>query len=60
MYVSEIRNLISSFISNDISNMDGHLKWDLLKCEICKFTIDYTSYYIFWVWNQNVWEYFGR
>ena len=43
MYVSEIKHLASSFLSNDISNMNAQLKWELLKCEIRKFTINYTK-----------------
>ena len=42
MYVSEIKHLVSSFLSN-ISNMNAQLKWELLKHEIRKFTIDYTK-----------------
>ena len=42
MYVSEIKHLVSSFLSN-ISNMNAQLKWELLEHEICKFTIDYTK-----------------
>ena len=42
MYVSEIKHLVSSFLSN-ISNMNAQLKWELLKYEIRKFTIDYTK-----------------
>ena len=40
MYVSEIKHLVSSFLSN-ISNMNAQLKWELLKYKIYKFTIDY-------------------
>ena len=43
MYVSEIKHLLSSFLSNDISNINAQLKWKLLKYEICKFIIDYTK-----------------
>ena len=43
MYVSEIKHLASSFLSNDICNMNAQLKWELLKYEIRKFTIDYTK-----------------
>ena len=39
MYVSEIKYLASSFLSNDICNMNAQLKWELLKYEIRKFTI---------------------
>ena len=42
MYVSEIKHLVSYFLSN-ISNMNAQLKWELLKYEVCKFTIDYTK-----------------
>ena len=42
MYVSEIKLLVSSFLSN-IFNMNAQLKWELLKYEIGKFTIDYTK-----------------
>ena len=42
MYVSEVKHLISSFLSN-ISNMNSQLKWELLKYEIRKFTVDYTK-----------------
>ena len=42
MYVSERNHLVSSFLSN-ISNMNAQLKWELLKYEIHKFTIDYTK-----------------
>ena len=42
MYVSEIKHLVSSFLSS-ISNMNAQLKWELLKYEIRKFTIDYTK-----------------
>ena len=42
MYVSEIKHLVSSFLSN-VSNMNTRLKWELLKYEIRKFTIDYTK-----------------
>ena len=42
MYVSEIKHLVSSFLSN-ISNMNAQLKWELLKYEVCEFTIDYTK-----------------
>ena len=42
MYVSEIKHLVSSFLSN-ISKMNAQLKCELLKYEICKFTIDYTK-----------------
>ena len=41
MYVSIIKHLESSFLSKDISNMNAQLKWELLKYEIFKFTIDY-------------------
>ena len=41
MYVSIIKHLGSSFLSKDISNMNAQLKWELLKYEIFKFTIDY-------------------
>ena len=41
MYVSEIKHLVSSFVSNDISNMNTQLKCELLKYEIHKFTMDY-------------------
>ena len=44
MYVSEIKHLASSFLSNDISNMNAQLKWELLKYEIRKFTINYTKH----------------
>ena len=40
IYVSEIKHLVSSSLSN-ISNMNAQLKWELLKYEIRKFTIDY-------------------
>ena len=43
MYVSEIKHLASSFPSNDISNMNAQLNWELLKYEIRKFTFDYTK-----------------
>ena len=43
MYVSEIKHLASSFLSNYICNMNAQLKWELLKYEIRKFTIDYTK-----------------
>ena len=43
MYVSEIKHLVSSFLSN-ISNMNDQLKWELLKYQIRKFTIDYTKH----------------
>ena len=43
MYVSEIKHLASSFLSNGISNMNAQLKWEILKYEIRKFTIDYTK-----------------
>ena len=36
------KHLVSSFLSN-ISNMNAQLKWELLKYEIRKFTIDYTK-----------------
>ena len=42
MYVSEIRHLVSSFLSN-ISSMNAQLKWELLKYEIRKVTIHYTK-----------------
>ena len=42
MCVSEIKHLISSFLSN-VSNMNAQLKWELLKYEIRKFAIDYTK-----------------
>ena len=42
MYISDIKHLASSFFSNDISKMNVQLKWELLKYETCKFTIDYT------------------
>ena len=42
MYVSEVKHLVSSFLSN-ISNMNAQLQWELLKYEIRKFTIDYTK-----------------
>ena len=49
-YVSEIKHLISSFLSNDISNMNVQLKWERLRYEICnvrlssiRFYIDYTK-----------------
>ena len=42
MYVSEIKHLVSSFLSN-IFNMNAQLKWELLKYEIREFTIDYTK-----------------
>ena len=44
MYVSEIKHLASSFLSNGISNMNAQLKWELLKYEIRKFTINYTKH----------------
>ena len=34
MYVAEIKHLVSSFLSNDISNMNSQLKRKLLKYEI--------------------------
>ena len=43
MYASEIKHLASSFLFNDISNMNAQLKWELLKYEIHKFIIDYTK-----------------
>ena len=43
IYVSEIKHLVSSFLSNDISSMNTQLKWEFLKYEIRKFTIDYTK-----------------
>ena len=43
MYVSEIKHLARSFLSNDICNMNAQLRWELLKYEIRKFTIDYTK-----------------
>ena len=43
MYVSEIKHLTSSILSNDIFNMHVQLKQELLKYEIFKFTIDYTK-----------------
>ena len=43
MYVSEIKHLGSSFLSNDICNMNAQLKCELLKYEIRKFTVDYTK-----------------
>ena len=41
-YASETRDLISSFLSNDIFSMNAQWNWELLKYEIHKFTIDYT------------------
>ena len=43
MYASEIKHLASSFLFNDISNMNAQLKWGLLKYEIRRFIIDYTK-----------------
>ena len=43
VYVSEIKPLVCSFLSNDISNMNAPSKRKLLKYEIDKFTIDYTK-----------------
>ena len=43
MYVSEIKHLVSSFDSNEISNINDQLMWELLKYEIRKVTIDYTK-----------------
>ena len=42
MHVSEIKHPVTSFLSN-VSNMNAQLKWELLKYEIRKFTIDYTK-----------------
>ena len=42
MYVPKRNNLVTSFLSN-VSNMNAQLKWELLKYEIHKFTIDYTK-----------------
>ena len=36
-------SLISSFLSNHISNMNTQLKWELPKCEIREFTTGYTK-----------------
>ena len=44
MYVSEIKYLTSFFIFNYTSNMNTQLKWELLKYQIRKFTIDYTKH----------------
>ena len=44
MYVSEIKYLTSFFIFNYTSNMNTQLKWELLKYQIHKFTIDYTKH----------------
>ena len=41
MYFTGIKHLASSFLSNDICNMNAQLKWEVLKYEIHKFTIDY-------------------
>ena len=35
--------MVYFFLSNDISNMNAQLKWEFLKHEIRKFTIDYTK-----------------
>ena len=43
MHVSQINLLASSFLSNDISNMNAQLKWELREYEIRKFTINYTK-----------------
>ena len=43
MYLSQIKLLASSFLSNDFSSMNAQLKWKLLKYEIRKFTIDYAK-----------------
>ena len=43
MYFSEIKHLASSFLSRYICNMNTQLKWELLKYEIRKFTVDYTK-----------------
>ena len=43
MHVSEIKHPVTSFLSN-VSNMNAQLKWELLKYEIRKFTIDYTKH----------------
>ena len=42
MYVSEIKHLVRSFLSY-ISSVNAQLKWEFLKYEIRKFTIDYTK-----------------
>ena len=42
MHVSEMKHPVTSFLSN-VSNMNAQLKWELLKYEIRKFTIDYTK-----------------
>ena len=41
MYVSQIKHLARSFLSNDIPNINA--QWQLLKYEIRKFTVDYTK-----------------
>ena len=43
MYVTEIKHMAGSFLSNDICSMSAQLKWELLKYQIRKFTIDYTK-----------------
>ena len=42
MYVSKIKYLVSSFLSN-ISNMKANLKCELLKYEIHKYSTDHTK-----------------
>ena len=44
MYVSEIKYLTSFILFNYTSNMNTQLKWELLKYQIHKFTIDYTKH----------------
>ena len=56
IYVFEIKHLVSSFLSNDIFNMNAQLKWEFLKHEIHKFTIDYTKRQAKEENNKHVWS----
>ena len=42
-YITEIKKLICSFFTTNESLYNHHLKWELLKYEIRKFTINYTK-----------------
>ena len=43
-FIAEIKKLIRSFCSANISPFNRQLKWELLKYEVQKFTINYTKH----------------
>ena len=42
-YITEIKKIIRSFCTTNESLYNHQLKWELLKCEVQKFTINYTK-----------------